>query len=615
MYAYHPPRILRRAVALASLFALIAAVGQQSASAQVGQVAIEETVRLASGNAPSSVTGYEVETNCTSPVATRQVARFPLSGGPRLPLFFTIDAANSCTFKVTAVTAMGVVSPVGATVAITVGGSLRSTVAFGIPSVAVPVAGPTSAEFAVSYAAANQVAFSTSVLSYVQAAPNVTNYDVTIVCRNAGSTTARFTSGSTATLPVFFALAPGTPCSFSAAAVGTPPARSRVAVKVNGEVRAVQPLGERTISMPITGATSVAFEVLYRLSADDYEPLRPQRLFDSRDGTGGLNRPLTAGETIEVQIPSAKANAINLTVTQPQAAGHLTVHPCGTTRPDTSNLNFNAGQTVANLTISQPGAGDNMCVYSSAATHLIVDLNGSYPSNSEYAPMAPARVLDTRTTLGGINRRLAARETVEVVVPAGIASALNITVTQPQGVGNLTVHPCGSTRPNTSNSNFVSGQTVANLVLAQPGTANKVCVYTTTATHLIVDVTGTLAPTASYAPILPTRRVDTRDGTGAAAAGKVAAGGMIEVDLGNAKAKALNITVVDPSQDGWIVVFPCGTPRPSTSNLNFAAGQTVAALVMAQPGANGRACVFTSASAHIIIDDSGSHPVPTYPAS
>ena len=41
----------------------------------------------------------------------------------------------------------------------------------------------------------------------------------------------------------------------------------------------------------------------------------------------------------------------NLTVTAPTAGGYLTAYPPDTTRPGVSNLNFNSGQTVANLAL------------------------------------------------------------------------------------------------------------------------------------------------------------------------------------------------------------------------------------------------------------------------
>jgi len=49
----------------------------------------------------------------------------------------------------------------------------------------------------------------------------------------------------------------------------------------------------------------------------------------------------------------------------------------------------------------------------------------------------------------------------------------------------------------------------------------------------------------------------------------------------------VNLTVTGTAADGYLTTWPAGEPRPGASSLNFAAGQTVANLVVAQIGANG----------------------------
>jgi hypothetical protein len=51
---------------------------------------------------------------------------------------------------------------------------------------------------------------------------------------------------------------------------------------------------------------------------------------------------------------------------------------------------------------------------------------------------------------------------------------------------------------------------------------------------------------------------------------------------------ALNLTVVDPAAPGHLTVFPSGTPRPTTSTINFSAGQTHANNALVPLGPNGR---------------------------
>lgn len=47
---------------------------------------------------------------------------------------------------------------------------------------------------------------------------------------------------------------------------------------------------------------------------------------------------------------------MNVTVTQPRAAGNITAYPGGTTAPSSSNLNFVGGQTIPNLVVARVGS-------------------------------------------------------------------------------------------------------------------------------------------------------------------------------------------------------------------------------------------------------------------
>jgi hypothetical protein len=76
---------------------------------------------------------------------------------------------------------------------------------------------------------------------------------------------------------------------------------------------------------------------------------------------------------------------------------------------------------------------------------------------------------------------------------SGISNiALNVTVVDGEATdvgGYVTVYPCG-TRPNSSNLNFVNGQTVPNAVVASVSNAGKVCFYVYGKAHLLVDAAG-----------------------------------------------------------------------------------------------------------------------------
>jgi hypothetical protein len=291
--------------------------------------------------------------------------------------------------------------------------------------------------------------------------------------------------------------------------------------------------------------------------------------------------------------------------------------------PVASNLNYAAGQTIANAVTVQVGVGGTVCVYSSTNTHIVVDVTGAYSASEGTGllqGLTPARLFDSRD--GGA--RVAAGTVHEVVVTGqgGVASdatsvVLSVTATEPLADGYITVFPCGGDTPLASNVNYATGGTVANAVYSAIGTGGTVCFFTSAATHLVVDVNGDYAPgrTAGYMESASIERlVDTRLPAGPTAGAKVPAGQTIEVTVaGHAGVSAestavtLNVAVVDPDSIGFLTVFPCGGTLPLASNVNFAAGQTVSNAVTTAIGTDGKVCVYTLATAHIVVDANASY--------
>jgi hypothetical protein len=228
---------------------------------------------------------------------------------------------------------------------------------------------------------------------------------------------------------------------------------------------------------------------------------------------GGL---VAAGSVVELPVAGRGGVAVdpgsvalNVTVTDPSAAGYVSVFPCGEARPNASSVNYVTGSTVANAVISKVGVGGKVCLFSLATTHLIVDVNGYVPASvSSVVSVVPARLLETRagpgmSTVdhlfqgGGV---VTAGSVVDVQVAArgGVAvnagsAMLNVTVTDPTAAGFVTVFPCGEPRPNASSVNYVAGSTVANAVISKLGAGGRICLFTLTSTHLIVDVNGYVA--------------------------------------------------------------------------------------------------------------------------
>jgi hypothetical protein len=127
-----------------------------------------------------------------------------------------------------------------------------------------------------------------------------------------------------------------------------------------------------------------ALDVLTTIPALDFYTVSPCRVADTRLTGGaiacGTERALTlVGGTCGVPA-DAKAVSLNVTVTQPTAAGNLRVYAAGSPAPVISSLNYSAGQTRANNAISPLSTSGQMAVFCSpmGTAHVVVDVNGYF---------------------------------------------------------------------------------------------------------------------------------------------------------------------------------------------------------------------------------------------
>jgi hypothetical protein len=286
--------------------------------------------------------------------------------------------------------------------------------------------------------------------------------------------------------------------------------------------------GEASFFNGGSGSVHVIADVLgWFPTGMSYTGLTPARLMDTRlgaptvDGESAAIGAAAAGATLDVRVAGrggvpggAAAVALNVTATNPTAAGYLTVWPKGAARPTASSLNFVAGQTVPNMVIVPVGADGQVSLFNGATgtADLIVDVLGWFPAGASFTGLTPARLMDTRAGGPTIDTRFAGgsqvfeSSTYNLViagrggVPAGAgAVALNVTVTNPNRPGYLTIHPQGAVRPTASNLNFEAGQTVANMVLVPLGGSGQISIHLTDGqpnefldaeASVIVDVLG-----------------------------------------------------------------------------------------------------------------------------
>ncbi len=379
----------------------------------------------------------------------------------------------------------------------------------------------------------------------------------------------------------------------------------------------------------------------YSVPSSRYQALTPFRILDTRSSSclncaGG---PLGPGGSVSLTvagyqdpgtgqaIPATGVTAVvlNLTAVQGTAGTYLSVTPAGGAAAATSSVNAAAGQVVANLVIAPLGTGGAIDIGNAAGTvNVVADVVGYFTSTpgSEglYHPLSSAvRVCDSRAGQGtacsnGAGSPLVAGHPQLVQVADGTTGAstggaaaavvLNLTAVAPSASTYLEVYPpspsthtCGAP-PTISNLNPARGVVEANRVItAVDPSDGSVCVANAAgAVNFVIDVNGWFGDGGDWGglwfhPAGPARICDTRPPGSSApppcSGETLTPGASLAVQVGDegglpssgVQALAANLTAVSGTAGTYLRARPDEIPT-STSDLNVAAGQTQANLIM-----------------------------------
>ncbi len=337
-----------------------------------------------------------------------------------------------------------------------------------------------------------------------------------------------------------------------------------------------------------------------------FVPVAPRRVLDTRVA----GRPVPAGAVTPVDLagvtPAGATSAVvHLTVDEPDADGYLTAVPCGQAVPLASSVNYARGSPSSDDAIAPMAAGTSICVYTSARTHLVVDITGAYTARAGQrftAQAVPVRLVDTRST----GRPVAAGSVTAVDVGPSGGALLNVTADGAADPGYLTAYPCDAGVPATSTVNVPIGRPTAGEAVIPVGGDGTVCVYASTAVGVIVDLLGTFSDDPAglwFQAARPVRVLDTRDGTGGWL-GSVGAGQTIDVDVGlPAGAVAVGtLTAAGVTRRGYVTAW-AGGGVPLVSNLNHIRGDVIPNLTAVAVGGDGRIRLFSSAGGTRLVFD------------
>ena len=382
-------------------------------------------------------------------------------------------------------------------------------------------------------------------------------------------------------------------------------------------------------------------------TGDTYKPISPLRILDTRDGTGGLAGPFQNGvpRTFAVAgtgggtIPTnAVAITGNVTVAGQTSAGFVSVGPSIGSNPSTSTINFPQGDSRANnLTLPLNGQGKLMAVFRGGAgksSHLIVDVTGYFLADNTgatYKPVTSARLLDTRTTNGGLPGpfKTGIPRTFQVTgrggIPAGAKAVTgNLTVVGQTVGGYVSLTPTPTADPKTSTLNFPVGDIRANGVtvpLSATGTLSATYKSSIAgSTHLLFDVTGYYIGGTTglrFYPLNPGRIMDTRSTNLTQLSGMftnsvprtLVTGSHFGVPF-DAVAVTGNLTVAGQTYSGYVSITKTPAANPTVSTINFPFGDIRAnGVTVPLNASNDMALVYKSGKAgaktHLILDLTG----------
>ncbi len=378
-----------------------------------------------------------------------------------------------------------------------------------------------------------------------------------------------------------------------------------------------------------TGPASTASNPVMPTPGNGFTSLTPVRILDTRSNSGyfGEGQTLGGDGSITLQITgqngvpiNATSVVLNVTVTSTNGSSYLVVYPAGSTKPDTSSLNWTNGQTVANLVEVPIGANGQVTIYNFyGSTDVVADLEGYVAPVGQgvglYNPVTPTRACDTRvgsntscsgSTLGPNNTVTLNMSGNYSTPTSGVSSVvLNVTATNTKSLGYFVCYPGGLQTTTTSCLNFSTGETVANEVIVPLGINGQVSFKSPVAAgDLIVDVVGYFTDSTNlsatgmtFVPLSPSRIFDTRSNSGFQGQGEtLAPGATINVIVANqgglpqsiTKVAVANITATNTNGLGYLVVYPSGTTKPDTSTLNWSGpGESVANSAAVTLGSNG----------------------------
>ncbi|MFF0097175.1 LamG-like jellyroll fold domain-containing protein [Streptomyces canus] len=224
-------------------------------------------------------------------------------------------------------------------------------------------------------------------------------------------------------------------------------------------------------------------------------------------GTVAVGTNFTLQITGQNGIPStATAVAVNLAAANAAGTGFLQAYATGYAPTADTSLSFNSGgNTIASLSGDVPIGTSGTITISvhGNATAVLADISGYYTTTTtgqKFHTLNPTRLVDTRSGIGGTKSAVATDSTYtlttattqQVTMATTPTLAAMLTVTNTAAGGYATAYPTSVGKPATSNINWGTGDTLANLTLTPTDPNGQISIYNYSSdkTDIVVDCSG-----------------------------------------------------------------------------------------------------------------------------
>ena len=340
-----------------------------------------------------------------------------------------------------------------------------------------------------------------------------------------------------------------------------------------------------------TPATQPAFTAALPVNMSS-APIAPARLLDTRKGTGACR--LAPKGTLDVKVtgvggvPSTGVGAVALNIVGlvPTGPTFLSVYPAGTVWNGSSSLNVPAKVAADTMVIVPVGSNGMVTIRNNNyPIDVIADVVGYFTTASTgttYSTVDQQNVLDThQTSIMAAGERRVLPIAGHYGVPVGATGVLvNVTSSGSIKGGYVTVAPSIGPVVTSSTLNYAKTDTAANRAITLLSSDGSIEVLASTQSHLRVDVLGWFGSGGQglrYNPVLPTKILDTRNGTGGVATlvGGVTADVSVTGRGGiptDAHSLVGSLTLVKPTARTNVSMWAAGDAQPAGPDVSVPAG-------------------------------------------